>query len=160
MTPHAWFWTFFAIAFVIFLLFYSPYFNPGSPSNRDFKKAGSASGVQSIFKTWGSPGKEAAIHNLRLDWLFIIVYTSMWIAASRAFWPNHGLTKLALAAGLAGAAADVGENICLWMMLNGKVTDKIAEACKHVSAINITLFIITAAYFLGAAIASFFWRTG
>jgi len=158
LTPRRWFAIFFAIALVIFLLFQLPYFNPGSPSNRELKQAGSADAVQKIFLKWGGTGKAAASHNLVLDWFFIIVYASMWIAASRSFWPERGLTKLALAAGLAGAAADVGENVCLWMMLNGGVTDQIAQACKHVSAVNVALFFLSALYFLIAGIASGFSR--
>ena len=158
MTPRGWFFLFLVIGLVIFGLFFLPYFNPGTPSNHDFKQAGSAEGVQSIFTKWGATGKAAAGHNLELDWLFIIVYTAMWLAAGQAFWPQRGLTKVAVAAGLAGAAADVCENVCLWMMLNGEVTDKVAQACKKVSAINVTLFLVAAVYFLVAGMASAFSR--
>jgi hypothetical protein len=160
MTPRRWFAIFFAIGLVIFVLFYLPYFNPGTPSNQDLKRAGSAERVQAIFLKWADAGKEAARHNLMLDWLFIIVYTAMWIAAGQTFWPHHALTKIAVAAGLAGAAADVAENLCLWMMLNGEVTDQIAQACKRVSAINVVLFFLTGSYFVVAAIASTVSRHG
>ena len=132
----------------------TPWFNPAQATNQQLKQAGSASGVKSILTAWGDAGQEVARRNLMLDWLFIAVYAAMWIAAGRYFWPDRPWTKLAVIIGLAGALADIVENICLWMLLHGQVTDKVAQTCKQASSINVILFFLAALYFMAAAIGT------
>jgi hypothetical protein len=144
----------FVAVLIIATLLNSPYFNPAQATNQHLKQAGSAKGVNDIFLKWGQSGKEVARRNLALDWLFIVVYAAMWIAAGRHFWPNLMWTKFAVSVGLAGAVADIVENVCLWTLLHGDVTDKIANTCKQASSINVALFFLTALYFMVAAIAS------
>jgi hypothetical protein len=154
MTPHCRFVIVFVAALIISTLFNFPFFNPAQATNQELKQAGSAEGVNAMLAKWGPSGQEAARHNLALDWFFIIVYTAMWIAAGRHFQPNVIWTKVAVAAGVAGAIADVVENVSLWMLLHGTVTNKIAETCKQASTINFALFFLTALYFISAAIVS------
>ena len=153
MTPRCQFVIVFVAMLIIATLFNLPFFNPAQATNQHLKKAGTAEGVKDILAKWGASGQEAARRNLMLDWLFIAVYAAMWIAAGRHFWPERVLTKFAVTAGLAGAVADIVENVCLWMLLHGNVTDKIAQTCKQASSINVTLFFLTALYFMVAAIA-------
>ena len=158
MTPRYQFVIAFVASLVISALFYTPYFCPSHPTNQEFKHAGSAERVTGFLAEWGEAGLETAQRNLMLDWLFIAVYVTMWITASRAFWPDLVWTKVALVVGLAGAAADIVENICLWNLLHGHVSDAIARTCKTASSINVPLFILTGLYFLIAAIGSKFGR--
>lgn len=154
MNPHCQFVIVFIAALIIATLFNSPFFNPAQATNQQLKQAGSAEGVKKIFAQWGEAGKRTARRNLMLDWLFIAVYVAMWLAAGRNFWPQLLLTKIAVAAGLAGALADIVENVHLRMLLNGDVTDKIAQTCKLASSVNVALFSLAMLYFMVAAIAS------
>jgi len=157
MTPSCQFVIVFVATLIIATLFNVPYFNPAQATNQQLKQAGSAKGVEAIFGQWGEAGKEIARRNLMLDWLFIAVYAAMWIAAGRHFWPELVWTKIAVGLGLAGAVADIVENVCLWMLLHGNVTDKIAQNCKQAASINVPLFFLAALYFMFAAIASACW---
>jgi hypothetical protein len=154
MTPRCQFVIVFVATLIIATLFNVPYFNPAQATNQHLKQAGSASGVEAIFGQWGEAGKEIARRNLMLDWLFIAVYVAMWIAAGRHFWPQLVVTKIAVGIGLVGGVADIVENVCLWMLLHGNVTDKIAQSCKQAASINVPLFFLAALYFMVAAIAS------
>jgi hypothetical protein len=154
MTSRCQFVIVFVATLMIATLFNFPFFNPAQATNQHLKQAGSAQGVNDILAKWGEAGQEAARRNLALDWLFIVVYAATWIAAGRHFWPNHIWTKFAVGAGLAGAVADIVENVCLRTLLQGNVTDKIAQTCKQASSINVALFFLTALYFMVAAIAS------
>ncbi len=154
MMPRCQFVIMFVAMLMIATLFNVPYFNPAQATNQHLKEAGSAEGVKDILAKWGESGQEAARRNLALDWLFIVVYAATWLAAGRNFWQNLIWTKLAVGAGLAGAVADIVENLCLRMLLHGDVTDKIAQTCKQASSINVALFFLTALYFMVAAIAS------
>jgi hypothetical protein len=154
MTPRCQFVLVFLPTLILATLINFPFFNPAQATNQHLKQAGSARAVEEIFKQWGEPGKQTARRNLMLDWLFIIVYAAMWIAAGRHFWPQLIWTKIAVGAGLAGAIADVVENVHLRMLLQGEVTDQIAQTCKLASSINVALFFVVALYFMVAAIAS------
>ena len=154
MTPRCQFVIPFVAMLLISVLFYTPWFDPAQATNQQLKKAGTAAGVNGILGAWGPAGQAIARRNLMLDWLFIAVYVATWIAAGRYFWPNLIWTKMAVFAGLAGAAADIVENICLWRLLHGQVTDNIARTCNLASSINVALFLLTALYFMVAAIAS------
>jgi hypothetical protein len=154
MTPHCQFVIVFVATLIIATLFNSPFFNPAQATNQQLKQAGSAERVEKIFKQWGEPGKQTARRNLMLDWLFIAVYVAMWLAAGRNVWPQLLWTKIAVAAGLAGAIADIVENVHLHMLLNGNVTDKIAQTCKLASTVNVALFSVAMLYFMVAAIGS------
>jgi hypothetical protein len=154
MTPRCSFAIVFVATLVIALLFNSPFFNPAQATNQQLKQAGSAKGVEEIFRRWGEAGKQVARRNLMLDWLFIVVYVAMWIAAGRNFWPQLVWTKIAVGAGLAGAIADIVENLHLRILLQGDVTDRIAHGCKVASSINVALFSVAMLYFMVAAIGS------
>jgi hypothetical protein len=154
MTPRCDFVIMFVGMLTIATLFNFPFFNPAQATNQHLKQAGSATGVNDILAKWGEAGQEAARRNLALDWLFIVVYAATWIAAGRHFLPNLIWTKCAVGVGLAGAVADIVENVCLRMMLHGDVTDRVAQTCKQASSINVALFFLTALYFMVAAIAS------
>lgn len=154
MTPRCQFVIPFLAVLLIATLFNIPFFNPAQATNQELKQAGSAAAVNEILTKWGPSGQETARRNLMLDWLFIIAYAATWIAAGRYFRPDLIWTKVAVVVGLAGAAADIIENICLRKMLNGDVTNGIAQACKTASSINVALFSITALYFMIAAIAT------
>jgi hypothetical protein len=148
----------FVISFVAMLLiatlFNSPFFNPAQATNQNLKQAGSAAAAKAILARWGPSGQETARHNLMLDWLFIIVYVTTWVAAGRYFRPDIIWTKVAVVVGLAGAAADIVENVQLGKLLNGNVTDAIAHTCKTASSINVALFMVAALYFMAAAITT------
>src|SRR5258708_3423288 len=125
MTPRCQFVIVFVATLIIATLFNGPFFNPAQGTNQHLKQAGSANGVNDILGKWGQSGQEAARRNLGLDWVFIAVYAATWIAAGRNFWPTLLWTKVAVGVGLAGAVADIVENVCLWMLLHGNVTDRI-----------------------------------
>lgn len=148
----------FVVPFVAMLLiatmFNLPYFNPAQATNEELKQAGTATKAHEILRQWGDRGLTAARRNLTLDWFFIAVYVLTWIAAGRHFLPHLGLTKIAVAAGVAGALADIVENIALWKMLHGNVTPEIAQTCEIASKINVAFFLVAALYFMGAAIVT------
>jgi hypothetical protein len=154
MNPRCMFVIPFVAMLLIATLFNFPFFNPAQATNQDLKQAGNATKVNGILAAWGPSGRETARRNLMLDWLFIIVYAATWIAAGRYFWPDVVWTKVAVAVGLAGAAADIVENVQLWKLLHGPVVDNAARTCKIASTINVALFSITALYFIVAAVAT------
>jgi hypothetical protein len=133
------------LGFASFRLF----FNPGTPSMNTFKKSGTAEQVTKYLAQWDATGLAKARSNLRFDYLFILIYATMWIAAARYFEPRVGIAANVFAAiGLLGAVFDLIENQCLAKMLNGNATDEIAKRCKRVMQIQFTLFGIAALCFL------------
>jgi len=109
--------------------------------------------------TWGPRGLAIARRNLWLDFPFILVYATLWLAAARFFGPHTDpilrLPAMTMAAvGLVGAFADVIENACLAAMLYGNHSDAAPRIAKIATLANLTLGGITFLYFLVAAITA------
>lgn len=140
MTDLSFFLTTLALTFLAFASFHL-FFHPGTPSMTTFKKSGTAEQVKNHLAQWGATGLAKARSNLKFDYLFILLYATMWIAAARYFEPRVGMAANVFAAiGLLGAVFDLVENQCLAKMLDGNATDEIAKRCKRVMKIQFTLF--------------------
>lgn len=147
MTSLQFFLTTLALAILNLAAFYL-FFNPGTPSMAKFKQAGTPTKVNEILRQWGEAGLTKARRNLAVDWIFILIYSTMWIAAARYFEPRVGTSANVFAAiGLLGAIADVIENACLASMLKGNPSDATTKLCKRAMPINLTLFGIAGLYF-------------
>lgn len=114
-----------------------------------FKTSGSRAAAQDILdKKWGEDGQKTARRNLRFDWFFIILYTTLWITAGSYL---GGWAYAFAAIGVAGAIADVIENRCLLIMLNGNTSESAARLCKIMLPINFSCFVIAALGLLALA---------
>ena len=151
----------FCISFVLTVIsfgcFYA-FFNP-KPKMQTFKRAGSRTEAQRIWDEWGKDGQAKARRNLAFDWLFILIYSTMWISGAMYLGPLVDATlrvpaMLFAGIGLAGALCDIVENTCLWIMLHGNASETAPRICKRVVPINVGLFFVAAAYFLAAAIVA------
>ena len=151
----------FCVSFVLTVIslggFYA-LFNP-KPSMTVFKRVGSREDAQKIWNAWEAEGQTKALRNLAFDWLFILIYSTMWISGAMYLGPLVD-AKLRVPAmlfagiGLAGALCDIIENACLWIMLHGNDSETAPQICKRVMPINVGLFFTAAVYFLIAAIVS------
>ena len=130
--------------------------DPASPSNREFKRSRTQAGVETNLAKWGPHGIAIAKRNLALDWLFIVIYSTMWISGALYFVQRDPALRLpafiVAAIGIAGALCDVVENICLYLMLHGNTAERAPEVCNRVAPINFWLFAITGIGFIVIAI--------
>jgi hypothetical protein len=157
MTSQHIFCTSFVLTVISFICFYA-FFNP-KPTMQMFKRSGSKEAAQEILDAWGSEGLAKARHNLAFDWFFILIYSTMWVSGALYVGPLVDATLRAPAMlfagiGLAGALCDVIENACLRTMLHGNGSDTAPRTCKRLAPINVALFLVTALYFLTAAIVA------
>jgi hypothetical protein len=90
--------------------------------------AGSANNAQSILDSWTAGQKDAALRNTRLDYVFLVCYSSLLavgcVWASGVFedgWERVGV--LLAWAGWGAGALDAIENVGLLYMLRGRVED-------------------------------------
>lgn len=143
---------------VILMACFASFLNP-SPSNQKFKQSGSVANAQDILKQWGNAGLTTARRNLAVDWLFIVSYVTMWITGALYLGPRvdaklHVPALLFAITGIAGALCDVFENLCLRVMLYGNTSEAAAQNCKRIVPFNVGLFMVTALYFIIAAVVS------
>lgn len=151
------------IAVAIFIWMFFAALDPGKPSNRQFKQSGSRKAAADILDAWGSDKLEIARRNLAVDWLFIAVYSTMWISAGLYFAQRTDATLrlpalLFTAVGLAGAICDVCENTCLWFMLHGNESALAPGICAKVMPVNVGCFFAALLYFAIAFVTSLLTR--
>ena len=153
--------TIFYAALVLTVIFICilTWLDPAAPSNREFKRSGSQDAVRENLSKWGSHGQTIARENLALDWLFIVIYGTMWISGALYLGPRadpklHFPLLIVAAIGIAGALFDITENICLYIMLHGNRSPAAPLICRVVAPINMSLFIVAGICMIAGAIAA------
>lgn len=148
------------IAVAAFICAFYALLDPGKPSNLEFKQSGSREAAGDILRQWGAAGKVGvARRNLAVDWLFIAVYSTLWISAGLYF-AHRTDAILRLPAlfftgvGMAGAMCDVCENLCLWFMLHGNESALAPRICAKAMPINVGCFFAALLYFAVACMTN------
>ncbi|MCB9300752.1 MAG: hypothetical protein H6566_08915 [Lewinellaceae bacterium] len=133
--------------------------NP-QPSIVAFELAGNLEKANSLIQQWGPEGQRLARRSLYWDFPFILAYSlGLALLLFRAYnWSLHlylpylliaAIAALPLLAGL----LDVGENLCLLQLLNGKQAEWLPLAARRLALIKFSFVGIAVLVVLAGKVA-------